>query len=449
MANNYDYDVVVIGAGPGGLAAAYTLSSSKKVLVIENNLWGGTCPNFGCDPKKMLYSVVESKRQANQYDDNGLRGTSAVSVDWPSMIKFKQGYTDKIPGGTESGLASSNIDHVYGTAEFIDQHTVLVDNNKYQSKQFIIATGAKASIPEIPGTELFDTSTEFLAMPSKPDSIGIVGAGYVAIEIANIAIESGIKVDIFQHNDRILSGFPAEFTGKLAELLEKKGVTFHWNSSVSQLQDAPDGSITLSTNDQQTYTFNHVFAAVGRGANIESLHLDKAGVQSNHGGVIVNQYQQSTANNIFAIGDAVSKSIPKLTPVASYEGRYVADFILERKTDPIIFPAIPHTVFAGPELSQVGVTLNEAKDDPQKYQIKNQSVGSWYSYLRVLDDSAQIATITDGEQGTLVGAVVLSSNAEELINYFTEMINDRKGAKNLPDQIPVYPSAASDLSYLM
>lgn len=396
----------------------------------------------------MLYGVVENKRQTNLYQGHGISGAGNVKIDWPAMMAFKRGYTDQIPAGTESGLAASGIDHVHGAASFIDQHTILVDQAHYTATNIVIATGAKANVPDISGAELLETSTDFLALDHLPKEIGFIGAGYVAIELANIAVEAGAVVHIFQHNNRILRGFPKEYSEKLVQLMQEKGVIFHWNVNVTSL-DKPASQIKVLTNHDDQVTLDRLFVAAGRDANITNLNLSVANIDSNHGGIIVNDHLQTTASNVYALGDAISKSVPKLTPVASYEGRYVASQIEQIDNAPLSYPVIPHTVFAGPELSQVGISLDEAQKAPDKYQIKAQKVGAWYTYHRVLDDSAMVTTIIDQKTGFVVGAVVLATNAEELINYFTDLINNHKTLATLSNQIPVYPSAASDLTYFL
>ncbi|KRL81522.1 dihydrolipoyl dehydrogenase family protein [Secundilactobacillus paracollinoides] len=438
----YDYDTIIIGGGPGGLAAAYGLVGKQKVLVIENNLWGGTCPNFGCDPKKMLYGVVESKRQTQRYGQSGITG--AVNIDWPALMSFKRGYTDKIPGGTHDGLASSGIATLFGSAEFVDAHTLRVNNKQVTGDAIIIATGATPAIPNVPGKAHFQTSTDFLSLPELPHEIGFVGAGYVAIELANIAVEAGAKVHVFQHNDKLLRGFPEADTAVLKETLAAKGIQFHWNTTVTGVSEAGSGVIVHT--DDEDVALDTIFAAAGRPANIAGLNLDAAGISASAKGVEVNDHLQTAASNVYAIGDVIDKKQPSLTPVSGYEGRYVAASILGQQAA-ISYPPIPHTVFAGPELAQVGVTVATATAHPDDYDVRTSSVGSWYTYNRLQDKTARVTTIIDKANQQLVGAVVLAVNAEELINTFSGIISRHETAAEAKDWMPVYPSAESDLQY--
>lgn len=438
------YDTIVIGAGPGGLAAAYALNATQQVLVVEANLWGGTCPNAGCDPKKMLYGVVEAKRQGQRYAKSGLVGTA--QVDWPALMTFKHSYTDRVPTGTVAGLTQSGIDHIHGQAHFVGTDMIQVDGTNYTAQQIIIATGATPTLPDIPGQTAFQTSTDFLNLAQLPAKIGFVGAGYVAIELANIAVEAGAEVHIFQHNERLLRGFPASYTEKLRQILQAKGIHFHMNTNLTALKEAGQ-QVVVTTDTLPALTLDAIFAAAGRRPQLDDLNLSDLGIATKPQGIVVNERLQTNVPTIYAIGDAVAKQVPKLTPVASLEGRYVAQVILGQTQAAITYPAIPHTVFAGPELAQVGVTLDAAKQAPEQYMIQEQVVGNWYTYHRIQDQTAEVTTIQDRTTGQLVGAVVLAINAEELINHFAALISKHEKPETLRDWMPIYPSVASDLGY--
>lgn len=444
MSEKKRFDTIIIGAGPGGLAAAYKLAQKQRVLVIEKGLWGGTCPNCGCDPKKMLYGVVETKRQAQLFAQTGLEGS--LAIDWSALMAFKKSYTDSIPAGTEQGLAHAGIAHLHGTAHFLDLNTIEVDRTSYQARNIVIATGAQPFIPEIPGKEYLQTSTDFLSLEHLPAEIAFIGAGYVAVELANIAAQAGAKVHLIQHNKRILRGFPAEYGEKIIAALTAKKVTFHWNCEVAKVTKEQHHLSIKGTHGEQIVVDN-VFAATGRPAALDDLQLAHVGIESDQRGGKVNDHLQTTKANVYAIGDAVSKSLPKLTPVSGFEGNYVAETILGA-TAPINYPVIAHTVFAGPELSQVGVSLAWAQKHPADYSINTQAVGSWYTYQRLRDNDAQVTTIVTKKANHLVGAVVYAANAEELINYLTALITQQLPATALANWMPVYPSAASDLKYL-
>nr|WP_252904399.1 FAD-dependent oxidoreductase [Secundilactobacillus silagei] len=216
---------------------------------------------------------------------------------------------------------------------------------------------------------------------------------------------------------------------------------------MTELNAVGDNQIKVVTDSTAPITLNAIFAAAGRRPNLDQLNLTGIGVAIEPQGVKVDDHLRTNVPSIYAIGDAIAKSVPKLTPVSGIEGRYVAALLTGETSGPIHYPAIPHTVFAGPELAQVGITLGTAERENKQYAIHDQSVGAWYTYHRLQDKDAHVTTITDKHSGQLVGAVVLAVNAEELINDFSELITHQTTAEKATDWTPVYPSVTSDIGY--
>lgn len=438
------FDTIIIGAGPGGNAAAYALAKQQHVLVIENNLWGGTCPNRGCDPKKMLYSAVEAQDQAQHLQQFGLKGVP--EIDWPELMAFKRAYTDQIPSGTLAGLQAANITTVHGQPRFVAADQIQVDQTRYQADHFIIATGQAPVVPEINGREYLQTSTDFLALPTLPRRIAFIGAGYVALELANIAASAGAEVHILQHNQRILRDFPEDYTQLLSAAMTAKGITFHWDTELTTVTKHDD-RYSLATNTTLQLNVDAVFAASGRRPQLASLDLAAAGIAATAKGLTVDDHLRTTNPHVYAVGDVIAKKQPKLTPVASFEGRYVAHTILAATATAIEYPFTPQVVYASPQIAQVGVKLADAKKQPERYQILEQDVTQWYTFNRIKEPTAKVTTIFERTDQRLVGAVVYASIAEEVINYLTLLMTQQVTKAQLGQQILAYPSPGSDLGY--
>lgn len=438
----YDYDTIVIGGGPGGLAAAYGLAAKQKVLVIESDLWGGTCPNYGCDPKKMLYRGVEVKNAALRMNGFGISGTA--KIDWPSLMAFKRSYTTGIPDGTLTGLTRTGIKTLYGRAQLLGQHMVKVGSQNVTGEHIVIATGHTPRFPDIPGANLLKTSRDFLDVDELPTSIAFIGAGYVSVELANIAAAAGADVHIIGHSDRLLRAFPKAATEALKQLLLKTGIHFHPNVELTKI--SPLGTMTHLHADGFDLNVDMAVTAMGRIANVADLGLANAGIKSDLRGIPVDDHLRTAVANIYAIGDVNLKPQPKLTPVAGFEGRYVAQQILGSQ-EPIHYPAIPTIVFGPTELAKVGVALEDALAAPEQYQVTHNETTHWYTYNRIQDPDAQVWTIVDKSTGKLAGAVVLASLAEDLINTFAAAIDAGQEPSDL-NRIYAYPSAQSDLQYL-
>ncbi|KRK70469.1 dihydrolipoyl dehydrogenase family protein [Lacticaseibacillus nasuensis] len=437
------YDVIIIGGGPGGLAAASELAPTKHVLVIERNLWGGTCPNFGCDPKKMLYSAVEARDYAARMTGSGITG--APHIDWPALMAFKKRYTDSVPGGTERGLQAQGVTTITGAPELVSPHTVRVAGQRYRGEAIIIATGRTPAMPQVPGAYLLGTSTDFLAMPQLPHTMAFLGAGFVSLELANIAAAAGAQVHIINHSERALRAFPEPAVAQLRALLIKRGVQFHDNVNVTAIAAAETG-VRLSGGDF-SLTVARAFSAIGRVPALPN-GLKALGVAATVRGLTVNDHLQTSVPSIYAVGDVIDKPQPKLTPVAGFEGRYVARQLLG-ETSPIAYPAQPEIVFSTTKLAQVGVPVATAQAQPDRYAIVTNDVTHWYTYNRVQETDASVTMIEDKRSGQLAGAVVVSTTADELINTVTLLMNAGVSVAQAKEGIYAYPSVTSDLHYLI
>lgn len=439
------FDVMIIGSGPGGMAAAYELAGTyEKVAVVEADLWGGTCPNRGCDPKKVLYGAVEAKDGVDQLVKKGFE--KRPEINWRELMTFKETFTQPVPAEQKAGLADSGIHTITGKAVFKDEHTIVVGIEEYYSDIFILATGQHSAILDISGKEHFSTSTDFLSMKELPRKTAFVGGGYISLELANIANSCGSEVHILHHNERPLKEFDESLTQELIENLKAKGIQFHFNESVQEINKQKE-QFQLTLTSQDTLLVDRVFCATGRIPNVEGMGLEKIGVEYTHKGIVVNDYLQTTVENIYALGDCLAKTNPKLTPIASFEGSYLAKLLTKTGQEVIHYPVLPTIVFSSPKLAQVGLT-DEKSLANDNYQVKELDLAQWFTYKRLNEPVVKAKIIIEKETGIVVGATVLGNEADQLINLFTLMINQQLKAETINAMIMLYPTVASDLSYL-
>ncbi|MFD1670702.1 dihydrolipoyl dehydrogenase family protein [Agrilactobacillus yilanensis] len=439
------YDVVIIGAGPAGLAAAYGLKAAgKNVAVIENDLWGGTCPNRGCDPKKVLLSGVEARDKVAQLHGKGFK--TAPLVNWVELQAFKETFTTQVSENSRQGLVKAEIQTIEGTPRFIAADQIQVNQAVITADDFIIATGQRPKLLDVPGKDHLLTSSDFLSLKQMPEEIAIIGGGYIAFELASIANATGTKVHVIHHNERPLKAFDADLVADFITELQQKGIIFHFNVATKEIVQKQN-RYTLQANNLELPA-DLIFAATGRIPNLEGLDLAAANVVSDGHGIQVNAQLQTANPHVYAIGDVVAKKQPKLTPVAGFEARYVVQQLTGTTTAAISYPPIPTVVYGSPKLAAVGVTTVEAAQQPDKYKLKTQDLTQWFSYHRTNDSIAKATLIFD-KQDLLVGASVLSYEADTLINYLTLAITQKLDHQSLLQLIMAYPTAASDLPYLI
>ncbi|MCM0599543.1 dihydrolipoyl dehydrogenase family protein [Periweissella fabalis] len=434
------YNVGIIGSGSAGTSAAYGLQSAgKSVAVFEDYIWGGTCANMGCDPKKIIVNSIDVLRQAQLFQNEVI---GKLALNWEAVMAKKQKYVDAHPIRTLDGLEGAGIETYHETPRFIDATTVeLADGTQIQADTWILATGKRPTRPTFSGAQLAGTSEDFLNLPQMPSDITFIGGGYIAVEFASIAQFAGAQVHLLQHNQQILRNFEPWLVDKLVPRLTAQGIDFQFDTEVASLTKQ-DNRILVTTTDGRTFLTDTVIAAMGRHAAVEGLDLPTAGVEFDAKGIKVNGHLQSTNPHIFAAGDVAASGVPNLTPVAGYEARYLVSYLNGLTTDEISYPAISSAVYGHPRIAQVGVTTSEAQK--RGYQVSDYDLRSWFNYMRLNDQAA--ARIIKHE-GKIVGASVISEQADEIINMFVTAINDGTTAEQVANQIMTYPTMESDLGY--
>lgn len=283
-------------------------------------------------------------------------------------------------------------------------------------------------------------------MKKLPKKIVFVGGGYISLELANIASSSGSDVHLVHHNERPLKGFDETLTEALIENLKRRGIHFHFNESAKSItKQGAQVEVTLTS--QGTMVADRVFCATGRIPNVEGLNLEKIGVAFTHKGISVNEQLQTTVENIYALGDCLQKQEPKLTPVSSFEGSYLAKLLSGKSQEVIKYPKVPTIIFSSPKLAQIGLTENVTLEN-EKYTVQELDLSQWFTYKHVNEPLVKAKIVTDKTTGLLVGATVLGNEADQLINMLTLMVNQKFPADKVKETIMLYPTVSSDLNYL-
>ncbi|QJW89337.1 NAD(P)/FAD-dependent oxidoreductase [Spirosoma taeanense] len=444
------FDLIVIGTGSAGKTVAQTVrEAGKTVAIIDKLPFGGTCSQRGCDPKKVLVGAAEIVARSEQMLDKGISAVPAI--DWPALMAFKKTFTDPIPENTEKKFVDLGIQSFHGTATFLSANTLRVGDDELTAKQIVIAAGAKPQPLNIPGEALLIDSTQFLELPELPREIVMVGGGYIAFEFAHIAARAGANVTIVHRGKRPLEGFDADLVNLLVKGVEAIGIRIVLEANVTRVEGEP-GDLTVHYDRQGTcesVAAGLVVHAAGRVADVAELALEKAGVEVGEKGVKVNAHLQSVSNPaVYACGDVADKGLP-LTPMASYEGRLVAENILNSNRQTFDSDPVPTTVFTVPPMASIGLTEEQARKQGRKVKVLFQETKDWYSNRRINEPVAGFKTIVDEESGQLLGAHLLGAGSDEVINLFALAMKHQIPAKALGDMLFAYPTHGSDLSYML
>lgn len=436
------YDVGVIGSGPAGLAAAFAAKAQGlSVVIIEDYLWGGTCPNYGCDPKKILLTAVESIERQHLLTGRGLRGS--LTIDWPALMAHKQAYVDAVEPRKTRGLDEAGIDRAFGRGQFVDAHTVELapTGERLTAKDWVIAVGQRPRTLAFDGVELAIDSEAFLNLAAMPTDVTFVGAGFVGMEFATIAQAVGAKIRVVTRGTQALREFDQVLVSQVVDHLRDFGATFYFENEVVAVVREGDGFI-VTLADGTTFKTELVVATAGRVGNADRLNLDAIGVAYNESGVLVDDYLRTNVANIYAIGDVAESPVPKIVPVGNHEGRYVANLIAGQTTQPIAYQTTPVVAFTAQRVAQTGVKMADAEE--LGYTVVDFDMSQVMPFYR-LQDKARVRAALDGD-GVFVGASVVAHEAEEVINYFVTAINERRTLVEAQANLYAYPSLGSEFS---
>ncbi|OWT33704.1 glutathione-disulfide reductase [Methanobrevibacter sp. 87.7] len=438
------YDIIYIGSGNAAWQGGRFLSDAGwKVLIIEKGLYGGACANYGCNSKILLDAPYELSVAIKRYEGIGKKGD--FTVDWPSLMEFKEKRIANLPKFLEGKFKEYNLDVANGEGVLLDNHRVQVGDDIYYGDKIVIATGLHPFIPDIPGKEFICDSTDFLNIKELPEKTIILGAGFVSLEFASILAEAGKSVDILVRSDKVLRHFYQPYVKKIIKILEDENVNFHYNQEAIEVSKNQD-KFEVKTNNGLDLTGDYVLGALGRIANIENIGLENAGVKASENGIPVNGHMQTNVENIYATGDVADTNQAKLVTVAIYQSKYLAKYLLGETTEDISYPVVPAVVFTLPRIATVGVQASYALEHPDEYEVHRIEYGKSYSIELRNDNTAECTVVTDKDKNIL-GAEVYSPEAENLINMFTFIISKKITLKELDEMIYAFPSSSSVALY--
>jgi glutathione reductase (NADPH) len=444
-------DLAVIGTGSAGANAAHgAREAGWSVVVIDERPFGGTCALRGCDPKKVLVGAAELVDWSRRMEGSGIHGE--IRIAWPDLMQFKRSFTDRVPPDREAGFRAAGIATYHGTARFSDAMTLRVDDDTLEARNIVIATGARPAHLNVPGEELLLSSDDFLELSDLPERVLFVGGGYIAFEFAHIAARAGARPIIVQRGERVLTGFDPQLVADLVDVTRTIGVEVRLATEVTGIERTGSGfRVALRTDgERQMVDCDLAVHAAGRKPNLEKLHLGIANVRYSDAGVSVNEYLQSQSNPaVYAGGDCADAGGLPLTPVAGAEGDLIARNLLEGNRYTMDFSGLPSIVYTIPALGMAGLTESQARSRGLRFTVHKGDSTGWYSSRRVRARHSAYRILVENDTNLILGAHVLGPHAEELVNVFSLVIRERIPARHLERVLFAYPTASSDLVYML
>lgn len=438
------FQVAVVGGGPGGYVAAIASAQlGMKTVLIEKDSLGGTCLNRGCIPTKSLLHSAEVFTSAKEAEEFGVFAKD-VTFDYEKVWERKNSVVTRLVRGIEGLVKGNKVTLVRGTGVFLDKNTIEVQGEQAQKITFdkaIISTGSfPAKIP-IPGSELpgVMNSDGFLAMNKLPKSAVIIGGGVIGIEFASIMNAFGVDVSIVEMMPEILAGIDGEMASSMRQILTKKGVRFHLNAKVAEIQKDGDLKVTYQQDGKnETEQGEIVILSTGRRPMSANLGLEALGIEKERGFVCVDDFCRTNIPNIFAVGDVNGKVM--LAHAASHQAMIAAHNCLGETLKKADFTLVPSCVYTTPEIASVGLTEEKAKAKGYKVKVgKFDAVGNGKSL--VVGDTAGFAKmVSDAETGEILGMQLFCNRATDMIGEGLAAIKLESTVEEIADAIHPHPT---------
>ena len=449
MSGGKDFDLIVIGGGSGGLAGALRAAGhGARVALFEPGALGGTCVNLGCVPKKAMWLAAQLAHGIDTARALGFGVPADAALDWTRLLAQREAYIADIRTAYAQRLSAAGITVVPQRAQLdaAPGTVVCADGTRLRARHILLATGAHARRPDIPGAELGGVSDDFFALDRAPQRFAVIGAGYIGVELCGVLQALGTRCELFMRQARPLPGFDAEITARLAESMQQAGIVLHPATEVTALRRAADGRIQVRAHAQVFDGFDHVLFAVGRAPNSAGLGLETAGVRLDaRGRIEVDAWQDTSVAGIHAVGDVTPQ--PALTPHAIAAARRLMDRLFAGEAGAAArFEQIPTVVFSHPPLGKVGLTEAEAR------QLHGDEVAVVHAdfrpMLHALAGSGQrslFKLVCHGPQRRVLGIHLLGEGCDEMLQGFAVAMRLGLTLDALRETLAIHPTSAEEV----
>lgn len=444
MSKHYDY--LAIGGGSGGIASSNRASMyGKKCALIESDRLGGTCVNVGCVPKKVMWYAAHIAEALQDIAPAYGFQTPSYQFDWGTLVAHRDAYIKRLNDIYDNTLNKNSVDVIRGHARFIDAHTVEVNGEQYTADHILIAVGGEPAIPDIPGAQLGIDSDGFFRLQQCPQRVAVIGAGYIAVELAGVLHALGSETHLFVRQATPLRHFDPLLSSALVDAMQAQGLSLHPHSTPKSLHKNDDGSITLTLENGQQHTVDEVIWAVGRRPKLEQLNLAATGVVLDERGYIqTDKYQNTNIPGVYAVGDVTGRI--ELTPVAIAAGRRLSERLFNNKPDEHLnYDNVPTVVFSHPPIGTVGLSEPEAREQyGDAVKVYQSSFTSMYTAITEHRQMTKMKLVCVGPDEKVVGIHGIGMGMDEILQGFAVALKMGATKKDLDNTVAIHPSAAEE-----
>ncbi|KAI9749171.1 MAG: GTP-binding protein gtr1 [Chaenotheca gracillima] len=460
-------DFLVIGGGSGGLACARRASGQHgiKSIAIESNRLGGTCVNVGCVPKKVTWNAAAIRETMHDGKAYGFSFEETAPFDWTTFKHKRDAYVHRLNGIYEKNLAHDNVEYIHGRASLISPTEVEVTlddktKTRVSAKKILIATGGYPRIPSnIPGADMGITSDGFFELEKQPKKVALVGAGYIAVEMAGMFNALGSETHMFIRQNSFLRSFDPMIQDVVTKEYERQGIHIHRGSNQTKVEKHPskEGFMNLHYTDSNTKSgvddFDCILWAIGRAPEVEHVNLPAAGVELNdHGMIKVDDFQNTNVPNVYALGDVCGRI--ELTPVAIAAGRKLADRLFGQPREKFAnshlnYDNVPSVVFAHPEVGSVGLSEPAAREKFGDANVKVYKTAFTAMYYAMMEPDQKGPTsyklVCVGPEEKVVGLHIVGIGSSEMLQGFGVAIKMGATKADFDSCVAIHPTSSEEL----
>ena len=440
------YDLGIVGGGPGGYVAAIKAAQlGGTVCLIEKGEWGGTCLNRGCIPTKTLFAVANLATQVQEASAFGVNINGEAAIDYPQVLTHKTSVIQQLTGGIAQLLKANGVDTLNGTATLTDRNTIVVSKSdgttaQLNAKNIIIATGSEPAEPpifEIDESHVL-TTTGILDLTELPESLLIVGGGVSGCEFASIFNALGCRVTVLELLPTILATEDIQVIRHIQLFMKRKGITIHTGAKLTHVKKS-DAGVTAVLESGEELNAQKMLVSIGRRYNTDGIGLEKVGVRTENGKIVVDAQMQTNVAGIYAVGDVASRYL--LAHVASAEGKVAAQNCLGDSVE-MDYQVIPWCVFTLPEIGHVGMTEKEATDEGYEVKIGRFPYAANGKALGLRETDGFVKTVSDADNGDILGVHIVGTHASTLIHEAAVAIRMGGTTMDIASTVHAHPTLA-------